>query len=91
MTLTPTPTPTPLLTLYLPILVQLLWSWSDARGEHVPSHLFNGTRVGVRLCCTVETLRILAFVAAVVEAGGPQTLNWKQADSWIHAQPLRLP
>eukprot|EP01046_Picozoa_sp_COSAG06_P006480 COSAG06_NODE_305_length_17809_cov_6.221796_17_plen_189_part_00 len=47
---------------------KLLWSWSEARGEYVPSHLFN-----------------------VVEAGGPTTLNWKHADSWIHAQPLRLP
>ena len=27
----------------------------------------------------------------VVEKGGPTTTNWKFADSWIHAQPLRLP
>ena len=27
----------------------------------------------------------------VVEKGGPTALNWKYSDSWVHAQPLRLP
>jgi hypothetical protein len=27
----------------------------------------------------------------VVEKGGPTALNWKETDSWVHAQPLRLP
>jgi hypothetical protein len=27
----------------------------------------------------------------VVEKGGPTAVNWKSEDSWVHAQPLRLP
>jgi hypothetical protein len=27
----------------------------------------------------------------VVEKGGATVLNWKSADSWVHAQPLRVP
>ena len=27
----------------------------------------------------------------VVEKGGPTVVNWKSEDSWVHAQPLRLP
>ena len=27
----------------------------------------------------------------VVEKGGPTAVNWKSEDSWVHAQPLKLP
>ena len=47
---------------------KILWSWSEGRQAHVPTHLFN-----------------------VVMAGGSTKTNWKSMESWIHAQPLRLP